>query len=432
MRELSVRKGIIIVLVIWIAALISCESKQQETTEEKAIPVEVVPVRQGTIAKEIKFTGSIEATTEVQVYPKITAKIEEMKVDTGDLVKRGDVIVLLESDDLQAQVAQAEAALDVAQARWRQIEVGVRPEELAQAEDLVAKARARVADAKNNYQRMKTLYQGGTLAKREFETAELSYTLAKAELNSATEQLEMLREGATREERQALQAQVNQAKASLDLARIRLSYAEVTSPINGTVSERFLDPGNLAVPAKPLLRIVQMDTVKVITYFPEDLIEYMAPGINAQLTVAAYPGTIFQGKIAKLSPTLDPGTRMFFAEISVANKQGLLRPGMFTRVKISVDPHPHALLVPKEAVLYREEYLENSGSSSREVSQSHYLFVADQGRARMRTIVLGHESGTTVEIAKGLKPGERVVIRGIHQLNDDAKIKVMEREESGE
>jgi RND family efflux transporter MFP subunit len=425
-----VRKTIVIVLAFWIAALISCERKQQETVEEKAVPVEVVSVRQGAIAKEIRFTGSIEPTTEVQVYPKITAKIEEMEVDAGDSVNRDEVIVRLESDELQAQVAQAEAALQVAQARWRQIEVGTRPEELSQAEDLVAQARARVSDAENNYQRMKALYQRGTVAKRQFETAELSYTVAKAEFNSATERLEMLKEGATKEERQALRAQVNQAKAALELARIRLSYARVTSPIDGTVSERFLDPGNLAVPAKPLLRIVQMDPVKVIVYFPEDLIEYLAPGIGAQLTVAAYPDKLFQGKIAKLSPTLDPETRMFSAEITVANKQGLLRPGMFTRVSLSVDPHPNALLVPKEAVLYREEYLGNAGSSSGKVSQSYYLFVADQGRARMRIVVLGHESGTTVEVSQGLKPGEGVVVRGMHQLNDGAKIKVMEREGS--
>jgi HlyD family secretion protein len=426
-----VRKTIGIVLAFCMAVLISCENKRNETPAAKVIPVEVVPVRHGTAAKELKFTGDIEATTEVQVYPKITAKIEEMKVDAGDSVNRGDVIALLESDELQAQLAQAEAALDVAQARWKQMEVGARPEELAQAEDLVEKARATLKDTENNYQRMKVLYQQGSIAKRQFETAELSYTVAKTELNSAMERLEMLREGATTEERQALWAQVNQAKAALELARIRLSYARITAPIDGTVSERFLDPGNLAVPSKPLVRIVQMDTVKVIVHFPEDQIQYMAPGIGAQLTVAAYPDKLFQGKIAKLSPTLDPETRMFSAEIKVLNKGGLLRPGMFTRVSLSVDPHPDALLVPKEAVLYREEYLGNAGSSKGEVRRSHYIFVADQGRARMRIVVLGHESGTSVEVSQGLQGGEQIVIRGMHQLNDGSKIKVMERERSG-
>ncbi|MFW6114765.1 MAG: efflux RND transporter periplasmic adaptor subunit [Thermodesulfobacteriota bacterium] len=424
------KKTIAILLALWIATLISCNREQQEAGEEKAIPVEVVSVRQGVIAKEIKFTGSIEAVTEVQVYPKITARIEEMQVDAGDSVSKGDVIVHLESDDLEAQVAQAKAALEVVQAQWKQVEVGTREEELAQAEDLVAKAKAQVRDAENNYQRMKALYRQGSVAKRQFETAELSYTVAKAELNSATERLEMLREGATREERQALRAQVNQAKAALELARIRLSYARVTSPIAGTVSERFLDPGNLAVPGKPLLRIVQMDTVKVLVYFPEDLIAYMRPGVDAHITVAAYPNMIFQGKIAKLSPTLDPETRMFSAEIMVPNKQGHLRPGMFTRVRFFVDSHPHALLVPKEAVLYREEYLGNAAGTGEHVSKQQYLFVAEQGKARMRKVVLGHESVTVVEIAEGLKPGDRIVVRGMHQLKDGAKIKVMVRGES--
>ena len=425
------RKVIGILLAFCMVVLVSCEKKQNETPAARAVLVEVVQVRQGTIAKELKFTGNIEAKTEVQVYPKITAKIEEIKVDSGDSIKRGDVIALLESDELRAQLAQAKAALAVVQAKWSQIDVGAREEELAQAKDLVTKARANLKDAENNYGRMKALYHRGTIARRQFEAAELTYTVAKAELNSAIERLEMLREGATREERQALQAQVNQAKATLDLARIRLSYARITSPIDGTISERFLDPGNLAVPARPLVTIVQMDTVKVVVYFPEDLIRYMAPGIGAQLTVAAYPDKLFSGRIDKVSPTLNPETRMFAAEIKVLNKGRLLRPGMFTRVRLFVDPHPDALLVPKEAVLYREEYSGYAGTSKRGVHRSHYLFVADHGRARMRTIVLGHESGTAVEVSQGLKAGERVVIRGMHQLKDGDRVTVIAPEGSG-
>jgi HlyD family secretion protein len=426
-----VRKVTGILLAFCIMALVSCEKKQNEIPGVKAILVEVAPVRQGNIARELKFTGNVEANTEVQVYPKFTAKIEEMKVDSGDSVTRGDVIALLESDELRAQLAQAEAALAVVQAKLTQVQVGARPEELAQAEDLVAKARANLRDAENNYGRMKTLYQRGTVARRQFEAAELTYTVAKAELNSAVERLEMLRQGATREERQALRAQVNQARATLDLARIRLSYARITSPIDGTISERFFDPGNLAVPARALVTIVQMDTVKVVVYFPEDLIRYMTPGIHARLTVAAYPDKLFHGRIEKVSPTLNPDTRMFSAEIGVVNGEGLLRPGMFTRVTLSVDPHPNALLVPKEAVLYREEYSANAGSSRGEVLRSHYLFVVDNGRARMRTIVLGHESSTAVEVSEGLERGERVVIRGLHQLKDGDRVTVIGADRSG-
>jgi HlyD family secretion protein len=426
-----VRKVIGILLALCIIVLVSCEKKRDETPVEKAIPVEVAPVRLGTIAKEIKFTGSVAANTEVQVYPKITATIEEMKVDSGDSIKKDDAIAVLESEDLQAQVAQAAAALKVVEAQWTQMKVGARPEELSQAEDLVAKARANLKDAESNYGRMKTLYQQQSIAKRQFEAAELAYTLAKAELNSAIERRGMLREGATREEREALAAQVDQAKATLDLVRIRLSYAKITSPIDGTVSERFVDPGNLAVPTRPLVTIVQMDTVRVIVYFPEGLIRYMAPGIDAQLTVAAYPDEVFSGRIDKVSPTLNPDTRMFSAEIRVPNKGGLLRPGMFTRVALSVDPHQDALLVPKEAVLSREEYRENSGSGRGEVAKGDYLFVVEDGRARIRTVLLGHESGTAVEVTEGLNRGEQVVTRGLHQLKDGDRVTVIEAEGSG-
>jgi RND family efflux transporter MFP subunit len=431
MRDFFVRKWISILLVLCSIMLVSCQKKRNEIPVEKAIPVEVAPVRQGIIAKEIKFTGSIEANTEVQVYPKITATIEEMKVDSGDSIKKGDVIALLESEELEAQAAQAEAALEVVKAQWTQMEIGARPEERAQAEDLVAKARANLKDAESNYGRMKALYQQGTIARRQFEAAELAYTVAKAELNSAIERRGMLREGATREEREALTAQVSQVSAALDLARIRLSYATIGSPIDGTVSERFVDPGNLAVPTKPLVTIVQMDTVMAIVYFPEDQIRYMEPGIGAQLTVAAYPDEVFFGRIDKVSPTLNPDTRMFSADIKVPNKEGLLRPGMFARVTLSVDPHSDALLVPKEAVLSKEEYRENSGSGKGGVARNTYLFVVENGRARIRTVLLGHEAGTAVEVAEGLKQGEQIVTRGVHQLKDGDRVTVIEPKESG-
>lgn len=424
------RRPFLILLIFSIALLASCERKHNEPAAKNSILVEVAPVKQEDISKEIKFTGSIEANTQVKVFPKTSAIIEELKVDSGDRIKKDDLIAVLESDELRAQVAQAEAALEVMEARWDQMNVGARSEEIAQAEDLVSKARANLNNAEHNYQRMKALFERGTVAKRQFESAELEYTVAKADLNSAQERLDMLREGATKEDRQALQAQVNQAKAALDLATIRLSYTRIASPINGTVSERFFDPGDLAVPTKTLVTIVQMDTVKVIVYFPENQIRFMVPALQARLTVAAYPDQVFSGTIDKVSPTLNPATRMFSSEIRVLNEKRLLRPGMFATVTLSVDLHPNALLVPKEAVLYREQYLENSTNSETKISQLNYVFVVDEGKAHMRKVSLGHESGRMVEVCEGVNKGDQVVIRGLHQIADGDKVTVVKDVES--
>jgi RND family efflux transporter MFP subunit len=314
-------------------------------------------------------------------------------------------------------------------AKWKQMEVGARSEELAQAEDLVAKARANLKDADNNYERLKGLFNRGVIAKREFDSAELAYTVGKADLNSAQKRLDMLIEGATKEDRQALQAQVHQAEAALDLAKIHLSYTRITSPIGGTISQRFFDPGNLAVPTQPLVAIVRMDSVKVIVYFSEHQIRFMVPGTDARLLIATYADQVFHGTIDKVSPTLDPTTRMFSAEIKVMNEKRLLRPGMFTAVVLSVDPHLNALWVPKEAVLYTEEYQENTDSGQEGVCQVNYLFVVKDGRAHKRKVSLGHESGHVVEVCEGVGKGEHVVVRGLHQLNDGDQITVVKREE---
>ena len=417
-----------ILLVLCMSFLFSCERRQKETAAEKRILVEVSTVTQGDIWKELRFTGSVEANTEIKVYPKISATIQEMKVSLGDTVKKDGLIAVLESDDLRAQVAQAQAALEVMQAKWAQMNVGTRSEEIAQAEDLVAKAKANLKNAEHNYQRMKALFEGGTVAKRQFESAELEYAVAKADLNSAQERLDMLIEGATKEDRQALQAQVNQARAALDLARIRLSYTRITSPIDGTISESTLDAGDLAVPSKNLVTIVQMDTVKVIVYVPENQIRFMTPGLEAQFTVAAYPEQVFYGTIDTVSPTLNPATRMFSVEIKVINEGRLLRPGMFAAVSLSVDPHPKALLAPKEAVLHREQYLENTLNSETEIGQVNYVFVVEDGTAHMRKVSLGHESDTMVEVCDGVKVGEQVVIRGVNQLNDGDRVTVVKGE----
>jgi HlyD family secretion protein len=423
------RAGIFIFFIFLISCLISCQKEVKEKDREEVILVEVVPVRQGNISKEIRFTGSIEGNTEIKVFPKITAKIEAIKVDLGDRVKKDDLIALLESEEMSAQVAQAEAALQSIRAKWAQMEVGARSEEIAQAEDLVSKAKAKLKDAENNYKRLKALFNQGVIAKRELESAELAHSVAQADLNSAQKQLDILVEGATKEDRLALKAQVRQAEATLDLARIRLSYTRITAPIGGTISQRFFDPGNLAVPTQPIVTIVQMDPVKVIVYFPEHQIRFMVPGTKARLVVAAYPDQVFYGTIDKVTPTLDPTSRMFSAEIKVMNEKYLLRPGMFTTVMLSVDPRLNTLLVPKEAVLYTEEYQENTDSHQGEVCQVNYLFVVKDGRAYKRKVSLGYESGQVVEVCDGLEEGEQVVVRGLHQLNDGDRITVVKGEE---
>ncbi len=414
-----------LLLLCFLSFSVSCKKKQDIQEDKGPVLVEVTTVEQGEIAKHINFTGNIEADSQVNVFPQITAVVKEMKVDMGDSVKKGDIIARLESEEFSAQFSQTKAALEVMQAKWAQMQTGARPEEISQAEDLVIKAKANLKEAESNFTRMNEMYKKGSISERQFESAELAYTVAKADLNSARERLLMLKTGATKEDRDALKAQVQQAEAAVELARIRLSYTQITSPFDGTISERFIEPGDLAMPAKPLFTIVRMDRVKVVIGFPGNQIRYMVPGTTARVHVDAYPNEEFVGKIDKVSPTLNPATRLFSAEIGIANEKYLLRPGMFATVMFVVDPHPDALLVPKVSVLYREINADKANTSSGVAYQKHYLFIIEDETARMREVSLGHEAGDIIEILKGVKKGEQVVTQGLHQLKDGDRIKVV-------
>lgn len=425
-KKYSFKAIVSIFLVLILSFFIGCKKKGDEPEEETKVLVEVVPVREGEIAKEIQFTGSIEAKAEVKIYPQTTATVKDIMVEIGDLVQKGDVMALLDSDEMKAQLAQAKAALEVMRAKWAQMETGARPEEIAQAEDLVIKAKAALKDAESNFIRSKEMIERGTISERQFESSEVAYTVAKADLSSAQERLKMLKAGATKEDRDALQAQVRQAEAAVESAQIRLSYARITSPFKGTVSERFFETGDLAMPGKPLFTVVQMDTVKVIIAFQENQIQFLNEQIPARIYVAAYPDKEFVGKIERVSPTLNPQTRMFSAEIRLNNAKHLLRPGMFAAVIFSVDSHSNALLVPKEAVVYLQN--STSGETINGLAlQQTYLFVVEDEKVHMRKVALGHISGGMLEILEGVKAGDQIVTVGLHKLKDGDMVKVVEQ-----
>ena len=425
-KKYLIKIYIYIFFVLVSAFLIGCKKKGIEHEAESRVLVEAVLVRQGEIAKSLQFTGGIEADAEVKIFPQLTATIREIEVDLGDSVEEGDIMALLDPDEFEAQLAQTKAALEVNRAKLAQMETGTRPEEIAQAEDLLTKANAALKEAENNFNRSKDMLDRNIISKRQFESDELAYTIAKADLGSAHERLKMLRTGATKEDRDAVKAQVRQAEAALELARIRLSYTRIQSPLKGTVSERFFETGDLAMPGKQLFTVVRMESVKAIISFQENQFQYLKEGIPAHVCVAAYPDEEFIGEIARVSPTLNPQTRMFTAEIRLDNKKHLLRPGMFATIIFFIDSHPNAMLVPKESVLFLGGSMNRPENGDGKELSLGYLFVVEGETARKREVKLGHVSGDIVEIRDGVKIGDLVVTKGVHKLKGGDIIKIAE------
>jgi len=268
-------------------------------------------------------------------------------VEQGDRVKADQVVAMVEREEKEAQLQEAQAALDVLRARWAQVETGARPEEITQSEQLVRQTKASWETSLDNYMRLKNLKERDFISQQRLDEAMLQVTIKEAEYRSAKEKLTLLRKGARQEDRDALLAQIRQAEAALRITQIHLKNTTIRAPISGIISKRFLDQGSFVSTTTPIVRIVAMDRVKALVQVVESELAQLRCGAKADIYVDAYRKQVFRGGVSCISPTVDPESRMADIEIQVDNKDHRLKPGMFARVNLLVQRRNDVLLLSK-------------------------------------------------------------------------------------
>ena len=201
------------------------------------------------------MAGKIEANDQVNIASKISARVSEVLVDIGSNVNQGDTIIKLDTKDLQAQVDQAQAAVNTANATLTNAMSSTRPEQIAQAQATLDNATESYEVAKKNYDRTKTLVEAEANTQQQLETAEQQLVAAESQQKSAQEQLNMLKNGATETSIDVYKAQVEQAEAALKTAQTALSNGTITSPISGVVNAKNINVGEMASPSTTLVSI---------------------------------------------------------------------------------------------------------------------------------------------------------------------------------
>ncbi len=204
-----------------------------------------------------------------------------------------------------------------------------------------------------------------------------------------------------------------------DVEGVRFEPAEVTSPVEGIVGRVYLDKGARVNPPEPgpgmgtaLLRIVNMDIVKVVVYVIEKDLSKIRLHQKTQVLVAAYPDQIFSGKITLISPTINPMTRTASVEITIPNRNHKLKPGMFAEVEIIIRKQDDAILIPAYAVL--------------EQSSDKKVFTVVDGKAVMRLIEVGIAQGDLVEVKSGLGVGDTLIVAGHHRVSSGDPVRMVE------
>jgi len=385
-----------------------------QAEEVRAAQVRTAAVAARTIEQALLLTGEIKATAMVEVKPKISGRLERLALEDGTpvtegtAVREGVVIAILEHRDLQAQVAQATAALNTAKAAVETAKASV-----AAAEAAVKSAEVTLADKKREKERMESLFKQGSATEKQRDQSVTEYDRAVAD---------KVRYEAERTAAQARLAQAdaarNQAAAALQLAEVSFQEAFIRSPLTGVACAKYVDPGAMVGPTTSIVCVQAMDEMKFLVAVPGEILPRISPEqTEVELSVDAYPARKFESRVSKVYPTVDAATRTATVEIVVTNEKDergeyLLRPGMYATARLVVERKENAVAAPADALVRRLD--------------KYFAFVVQDGVARSRSVKVGVRSGEFIEILDGLSAGEELVISGQHRLTDGTPVQRVE------
>ncbi len=394
-------------LLLLALALTGCAGDAKTAAEPDPVPVRVSRAISGSISEEISFSGEVAAGREVQVMPKTAGRVAAVEFAVGQEVKKGDLLVRLEAEELAVMVKQAEAALEMARANLKNARSGAALAQLKAAEE---QSLANLEAVKSNLARMEMLYEEGAVSLQQLEGVRLQHRVAESQYNLAREQAETFRRGEGQLE--ILAAQVRQAEAGLEMARLNYRNSLVTAPVSGVVSLRNAEVGAMVAPGAPVAVIADMERVLVTARVTEQTLRLLAPGMAVAVEVPSL-GAVFAGEVREVAPAAAAGGRSYPVRIALAEAKEA-RPGMFARVRVAAASRAEAVLVPRAALL--------------EQGGVFYAYSVRDGRAKRREVTVGLRDENYVEVQSGFAPGDLVVTAGHHFLRDGLPVLVEEGE----
>lgn len=352
------------------------------------MPVEFAEVKRATVAERVTIVGTLIGAATVEAVPKVNGRLESVHVRLGDAVRRGQQIAKVEDREIREQVRQQEAAFRVAEATIRQREADLK---LAQT----------------NLDRNRSLLERQLLPRQTYDDTEARYQAALAQLDLS-------------------RAQFEQSKARLDELRINLANTVISSPVDGFIGKRYLDPGAAVSPNAPVASVVAIETVRMVANIVEKDIKRLAVGMPAAVAVDAFPGETFVGRVARVAPVFDPQTRTAEMEIEIPNPGFRLKPGMYARVDLTTDSRQNALTVPTNAVVALEGrtgvFVAGAAPQAASSPPAGGGDAAPSLTAKFQPVETGIRDGEQVEITSGLDDRARVVTTGATALKDGDRI----------
>jgi RND family efflux transporter MFP subunit len=358
-------------------------SPQSRSAAGAPVAVHVFEVTASDWPELYQVTGTVRARTAATLSSKIMGYVRQVSFQAGDRVRAGQLLVELDSRDIDAQLQQAEAAASEAR------------EALQEVDASIAASKANLELAQATHRRIQDLLEKRSVSQQEFDEAAARLKAAQAAYEMAASK------------RRQLTARIAQASAAVESARVLRSYARITAPFDAVVTEKHVEPGNLAAPGAPLAVLEQVGAYRLEAPVEESKLAGIRPGLPVTVQLESLDRAL-ESRVSEIVPAVDPATRTAVVKIDLPSLPEL-RSGMFVRALFRTGSRT-VTAVPAAAV--------------REQGQLRSVFVVSGGVARARLVTLGGAYQQWREVLSGLSPGEKIVSPLPDALIDGSTVEV--------
>lgn len=323
----------------------SASGDSSATKTRDAVPVETAMAISGDISSYLVFSSTVETEAAVEIHPEVSGRVEEVRVEEGDQVSAGDLLVRLEND---------QALLE-----HRESEVNLRHSEIS-------------------FKRTEQMFTRNLISAQEYEDN---------------------------------QYQLDQARLRLERASLDLTHTEIRAPFTGMITSRQVQVGARVAPGVKLYDLVKLDDIIARVHVPGRYLRTVQIGQVAEVASDFLEDMSFEGYVKRISPVVDPNSGTCKVTIGLRDQWEHLRPGMFVSVRVVIDTHQDAILVPKEAVVY-------DGSD-------RYVFVVSDSAAQRVQLDVGYENGSFIEALSDIAADSPIIVVGQNGLKDQARVNIM-------
>lgn len=371
--------------------------KQDNAAADEIKSVATSPVRVVPQPSVIRLTGTLAADERSEVAANTSGIVQEVLVERGSIVEKGDVVVKIDPTDAKNMLVEGQAAADELKAAlgWddesKPFEINEQPG--------VKTAKAALDLAQSNFNRYKGLFDQKAISKAAYDQAYTEYESARQRQQLAVNQARQLYQSFKR------------AQARIATLEKALKDTQITAPFSGLVAERYVNIGE-RVSSGPgsgakVVSIVKIDPLRLLLTIPQQSAGSIKTGQTVNFQVDTFPGKTFSGTVKYIGPNVENISRSLVVEALVPNSDRMLRPGFFATAELATAARQDRLLVPREAVV-------RAGDTA-------HVFVVRGGIARQNLVVLGAAEGNAVEVVKGLAPDD-VVVTDAGRVRDGDKV----------